>query len=269
MEGLKKSILLLKGENKLNDFLMMLETQKKEVSSLPPAFSNVNFVFSDGGEEMSVLEFDLVVLLTNPDQRLWNIMLEAEKQGIPTLNQSNLILKYNDCLETQLDLHKWGFPIPRLGKAGIKKRRFHESRKNGKKSFLHWNSNIDQDTESWYFEEMIDGDLFKIKVLGRQTPYVVQIKKNEAGTETRIDRTKDFTWLAEIGLEIALKVGSDLLSIDIIIESSSGIPFCIDINLGNALTGVNNGAIELLTYLSKRVTEGGEYPRVPSVPSLS
>ncbi len=265
MIGLKKSILLLKGENKLNEFLMRLEQQKKELSSLPPVFSEVNFVFSDGAEEINVLDFDMAVLLTNPDERLWRIVLEAEKQGVPTLNQSKLILKYNDCLKTQLDLHRWGFPIPQLGKTGIKKRRFHESRKNGKNSFSQWNSNLDQDPESWYTEELIDGDLYKIKVLGRQTPFVVQIKKNGTGSEQRIDRTRDLFWLSEIGLEIALKVGADLLSIDIVLESSSGIPFCIDINLGNALTGVTNGAIELLTYLARRVTEKEQHPHLPPI----
>lgn len=116
---------------------------------------------------------------------------------------------------------------------------------------------------------MIDGDLYKIKVLGRQTPFVVQIKKNGAESEQRIDRTKDLLWLAEVGLEIALKVGADLLSIDIIVESSSGVPFCIDINLGNALTGVTNGAIELLTYLARRVTEKEQYSHLPSLSTIS
>jgi hypothetical protein len=102
-----------------------------------------------------------------------------------------------------------------------------------------------------------------------QIPFVVHIDKSGTELDNRIDRTNDFPGLAEIGLNVASKVGAELLSIDIIVESKTGKPFCIDVNLGNALTGVNNGIIMLLTYLAKKVTEKTDYPSIPFVSSIT
>ncbi|MHA1945925.1 MAG: hypothetical protein ACXAC6_10005 [Candidatus Hodarchaeales archaeon] len=262
---MKKTILLLKGENKLGGFLSTLKQQQQSLRSLPNILSNVNFVFSDGDEDINVFDYQLIVLLTNPDERLWEILLVAERNGIPTLNNSNLILKYNDCLQTQLDLQNWGFITPKIGKNGIKKVRFHEMRKNGKTAFLHQYANLSVRSEESYTEQFIEGDLFKIKVLGKKIPYVLHIEQNGVNGFQRTDKTQAYSWLAELGLEIAKKVGADLVSIDIILERTKGLPFCIDINLGNALTGVNNSAIELLTYLAYRVERADNAIKMPEL----
>jgi hypothetical protein len=260
---LKKNILLLKGENKLDGFLSTLKQQQQSLSSLPDILSRVSFVFSDGDNEINVFDYQLVVLLTNPDMRLWEIMLEAEKNGIPTLNNSNLVLKYNDCLQTQLDLQNWGFLVPRIGKNGIKKERFHEMRKNGRQAFLRNYTDRSNCSEESYSEQYIEGELFKIKVLGMRTPYVVHIEHNGLHGFQRTDKTQEYYWLAELGLKIAQKVGAELLSIDIILETATSLPFCIDINLGNALTGVKNGTIELLTYLAYRIERADSPLKTP------
>ncbi len=86
-----------------------------------------------------------------------------------------------------------------------------------------------------------------------QFPFVIHVEKNGSNGFRRTDRTNEYPWGVEYGLKIAQKGGSRLLSIDIIVEKTTGQPFCMDINLGNALTGVNNGAIQLLTHFVKKI----------------
>jgi hypothetical protein len=253
VDDLKNSILVLKGENKLNSFLSTLKQQKRQIQSLPDVFSRINFIFSDGEEEINIFDYKLIILLSHPNHYSWEILQAAEKNGIITVNNSQLILKYNDCLQTQLDMQKWGFNIPKLGKRGIVKARFHEMRKNGRSSFLHHLSPFSNSSEDTYSEEFIDGELFKIKILDMQIPFVVHVENNGTNSFRRTDRTDEYPWLIEYGLKIAQKIRAPLLSIDIIVEKTTGQPFCMDINLGNALTGVNNGAIKLLTHFAHKI----------------
>jgi hypothetical protein len=252
---LNKSILVLKGENKLNPFLDTLKYQKQSMLSLPAILSDKKFVFSDGEDEINVQDYHLVVLLSNPNDRIWKIILKAEKLRIPTINSSNLILKYNDCLQTQLDLESWGIRIPKLGKTGIRKERCHEKRKNGKTSIFPQTSINPLESEKYYYEQYIEGELFKVKILGMKKAFVIHIKNNGSNGPQRIDKTSEYSWLGKMGLEISQKVGAEILSVDFIIERSTNIPYCIDINLGHAFSGVPNSAIRLLSYFAKRVDD--------------
>ncbi|MFX0210762.1 MAG: hypothetical protein ACFFDT_32585 [Candidatus Hodarchaeota archaeon] len=226
------------------------------LSKLPEILSSVVFEFSDGEKIKNLSKYSLVSLLSNPNEEIWNIIISAEKLNIPVINNSYLIQKYNDCLQTQLDLQSWGFTIPKLGERGLRKLRFHYGRKNGKSFFLPYPQSQKKylSSENHYYEQFIEGKLFKIKVLGLNTPYVVHVENNGRNGQQRRDQSHEYNWLGDIGLKIAQKVNAELLSVDIILEKATGIPYCIDINLGNALTGVHNGVIHLLSYLSQRAS---------------
>ena len=101
-------------------------------------------------------------------------------------------------------------------------------------------------------------------MLGTQIPYVVHMERNGTNSYHRVDKTDEYFWLADLGLKIAKKVKAPLFSTDIIVEKFTGLPFCIDINLGNALTGVDNGAIKLLTYLAHNFIKKTNFPFLTS-----
>ncbi|MFX0152049.1 MAG: hypothetical protein ACFFAJ_14770 [Candidatus Hodarchaeota archaeon] len=224
------------------------------LNKLPENLSSVAFEFSEGEDLKNLSKYSLVSLLSNPNEEIWNIIINAEKLNIPVINNSYLIQKYNDCFQTQLDLQSWGFNIPKLGEKGLRKLRYHDGRKNGKSFFLPNPQSQENylSSENYYYEQFIKGKLFKIKVLGLNTPFVVQVEKNGRNGQQRTDQSIEYNWLGDIGLKIARKVKAELTSIDIILEETTGLPYIIDINLGNAFTGVHNGVIHLLSYLAKR-----------------
>lgn len=244
---MEKRILVLKGENKLDVFLNVLDIQKRSMKHLPDYLKNGHFTFSDGKEINDVSGYSCVTLLSNPDSKIWKILEEAEKLNIPTINSRELIEKFNDCLQTQLDLQNWGFTIPKLGDHGRKKLRHHNRRKYGYMTFKTGSNDFNE--EEYYYEEQINGDLFKVKVLGKQEPFVISIGNN-GNSNQRIDRTSEYPLLGELGLDIAEKIDAEILSIDFILEKSTNTPYCIDVNLGNAFSGVYNNVVHILTYLA-------------------
>jgi hypothetical protein len=264
VNSLIKQILILKGENKLEALLETIKQQKQTMITPIDSFSKVKFTFSDGTDPLNIPDYSLIALLSNPNDEIWDIIQRAEKLRIPVMNSPRLIAQYNDCLQTQLNLEQWGFNIPKLGKLGLKKKRYHENRKNGIKSFrsdarsLNSNSSF----KNYYHEQFIQGKLFKIKVLGKRKFFVVHVEQNGKNSPQREDQTQKNQLLGNLALKIARKVQADFLSIDFIVEKNTNIPYCIDVNLGNAFTGVENGTIQLLDYLAKKtIVQPGLVPK--------
>ena len=259
MNKVKKRILILKGENKLDSLLLTVEAQRQANKTMPSILSRVKFMFSDGSDSINVTDYQLVVLLSNPNEEIWDIILNAEEKGIPTINNSNLIYKYNDCLQTQLDLASWGFNIPKLGVKGIKKQRFHEKRKNGENKSFHLSEDDFSKELSYYHEEYIEGELFKVKILGMTESFIIKMQKNGSNTYQRFDESTKYRWLGDLGLKLASNVGAEIISADFIVEKETGLPYCIDVNLGHAFTGVKNGTIHLLSYLAGKTLNKSEF----------